>query len=490
MKKFITTITLLACIVFAYGQKMEVSSGAYLTINQGAFITITSSLVNNGSIVIKSNASGTGSLIQSSTDVNATMERYMNGADWGTWKDGWHFLSAPVASQTISPTFTTDPYDFYLWNEPTNEWVNFKNQNGGGGTAPYFDVVNGSNNFELGRGYMAAYDVAGVKSFVGKLNVADVSVSGLGITSSSENKSWHLLGNPYSSALTWDASTAWNLTNIAGVAKIWNEANQSYTDLTSSPATTIPATNGFMVQVSSGTGSLTIPAAKRVHSAQAFYKSAVSGFTLTAISHTAGNAQEAKIIVNPESTVGYDLMFDSEFLAGHAPVFYSLAGELKLSTNSLPLISPETEIPFVFMKNDGAQYSIEAIGIENMPETPYLIDLRHGVSQSLTENPVYTFTSSAGDDPNRFLLKFSAAGIEKASTLNSVNAWVHNNILYVDKQQGVTFVELLDVMGRTLYSRQITGKGLHNMNINQPVGVYLIRITNGGKVHTIKVLIH
>lgn len=30
--------------------------------------------------------------------------------------------------------------------------------------------------------------------------------------------------------------------------------------------------NGFMVKVTSGTGSITIPAAKRVHSAQPWYK--------------------------------------------------------------------------------------------------------------------------------------------------------------------------------------------------------------------------
>jgi hypothetical protein len=472
-------------------ENLIIEAGNALTIGLTSAVTVNGLLTNDAGatgLVIKSDATGTGSLIHNTASVTATMERFMNNADWTNWKDGWHFLGSPVENQAISPAFTTAPYDFYLWNEPTNEWVNFKNQSGGGGTTPFFDVVNGSNNFTLGRGYMAAYDDGGVKSFSGALNVTDVPKTGLGI-SGGNNESWHLLGNPFSSALTWDASAAWGLTNIAGVAKIWNEANQSYSDLTSSPSTVIPATNGFMVQVSTGTASLTIPAAKRVHSSQPFYKSTATGMMLTARSHTAGNAQEARIVINTDATNGFDLMYDSEFLAGHAPEFYSFAGEIKLSTNSLPELSAETEIPFNFVKNEGNQFSIEASGIENISAIPYLVDLKTGTNQNLTENPVYNFTSQDGDAPGRFLLKFSAVGIPEVPGSESLQAWVYGNILYVMNSGASTArVEVYNIHGQLLMARE-TAQGLQSLPVNIPPGTYLVKMTSEGATATRKISI-
>jgi hypothetical protein len=475
-----------------------ISSGT-LQIDPDLSLTVNGSFSNNSTnpgILLKSDASGTGSLIVHGTvsgSGTVTQERFMDNADWSNWKDGWHFLGSPVTNQAISPAFTTDPasgYDFYLWNEPTNEWVNFKNQSGGGGKAPYFDVLNGSTNFELGRGYMAAYDDGGVKSFTGQLNVGDVEVSGL-TYSSGANKSWHLLGNPFSSGLTWDGSAAWDLTNIAGVAKIWNEENQSYTDLSSSPSSEIPATNGFMVQVSTGTGSLTIPAEKKVHTSQDFYKSSSSAFMLTAISQSAGNAQESKIVINPESTSGYDFMFDSEYLTGHAPAFYSLAGGLQLSTNSLPELTADTEIPFVFVKNDGSQFSIEASGIENIQATPYLLDLKTGITQNLTENPIYNFTASNSDDPNRFLLKFTSVGIEDVDNYNkSINIYTYNNNLYLNSDITMdASVEIFNLTGQQVYGEQVLMNGLTQINPNLRTGWYVVKVSTDEGMASDKVFI-
>ncbi|MDD4742914.1 MAG: T9SS type A sorting domain-containing protein, partial [Bacteroidales bacterium] len=474
---------------------LTIQSGSVLVIPIANSMTVSGILTNsagNAGLVIKSDASGTGSLIHSTAGVNATMERFMNNADWGNWQDGWHFLSSPVLDQAISPAFTTDPaigYDFFLWNEPSNEWINYKNQSGGGGSAPYFDVVNSSNNFAMGRGYMAAYDEADTKAFSGALNVADVSRTGLGI-SSGLNKSWHLLGNPFSSALTWDASGAWSLTNISGVAKIWNEVNQSYSDLTSSPSTVIPATNGFMVQVSSGTGSLTLPSAKRAHDAQAFYKSTVSDLMLTAKSHEAGNAQESRIIVNPEATTDFDLMLDGEFLSGYGPLFYSVAGDLKLSTNSLPQISAETEIPFNFIKNEGTQFSITASGFEGLSATPYLIDLKTGSSQNLIDQPVYNFTAAEGDVPNRFLLKFGAVGIGDNIATEQTSIYSHGQIVYISSTKSANaLISIYNITGQQVYTNTMVIDGQKQITLNTPTGWYIVKVRTQQGVATQKVFI-
>ncbi len=456
---------------------LSIESDASLTIDPAKAITINGTLTNNAGttgLVVKSDATGTGSIIHSTTDVDGTFERYMNNADWANWKDGWHFLSSPVASQAISPAFTSDPYDFFCWYEPDNLWVNFKNTT----EAPTWNTVNGSTNFYTGRGYMAAYDEAATKAFSGIFNVENVSMTGL--TKSSENHGWYFLGNPFGSALTWDASGAWSLSNIAGVAKIWNEANQSYSDLTSSPSSIIPATNGFMVQVSSGTGSLVIPASKRIHSSTAFYKSSTEGLTLKAISISEGNAQESRIIVNPLSTETFDVMFDSKFLKGHAPEFFSFSEDLKLSTNSLPDITSSSEIILGFVKNNGNDFRIEAVGFESFPGEVYLHDLKTGVITDLLQQPVYAFNSNEGDNAARFKLKFD----KQPNHDQEVKAYFSQNQLNLVNTDGEVLVEIFVLTGQKLLQTTTTAK---SVVFNQPAGIYLVRIITSEQTVSFKI---
>jgi len=473
---------------------LTIESGAVVTIADGKALTVTGTLTNNGTLTIASTASGTGSLINSTPGVSATMQRYMNNADWNSLKDGWHFLSAPVASQAINPNFIVAPvetglYDFYCWDEPSNLWVNYKNMSGGSGTAPFFDIVNGLD-FTVGKGYMAAYDAEGTKSFTGTLNVADVSVTGLTITGSTQiNRGGHLLGNPYASPLTWDDT--WTKTNIAGVAKIWNEANQSYTDLTSSPSSVIPATNGFMVQVSTGTGSLTIPASKRVHSAQGFYKSAVPCVKLVARNTSYGNAQESNIFFHPEATAGFDLMYDGEFLAGYAPLFYSVAGDVNLSTNALPEAGGTVQIPFNFIKNEGTAFTIEAKTISGIYGAVLLNDLKTGTAQDLTQNPVYTFTSASGDNASRFLVTLSHVGIGEAVAENSITIYSSGSTIYVwdktGKRQGEVFV--YNLMGQQIAYARLNGNSKFELRLNAPTGYYLVKVITPEILQTKKIFI-
>lgn len=471
----------------AISKDLTVQSGATLQINPSKALTVNATLTNNSGtsgLVIKSDATGTGSLIHSTSNVNGTVERYLNNADWTNWMDGWHFLSSPVTSQAISPAFTTDPYDFYSWYEPENIWVNFKNST----TPPTWNTVNGSTNFVLGKGYMTAYDAEGTKQFSGSLNVADVSVSNLTITGTSAiNRSWHLLGNPFASALTWDASSPWNLSNIAGVAKIWNEASQSYSDLTSVPSSVIPATNGFMVQVASGTGSLTLPVSKRVHSSQSFYKSANTGVKLIARNLDSGNAQESNIFIHPQATEGFDLMYDGEFLSGYAPQFYSVAGTDKLSTNSLPEVPMETGIPFAFIPNEGTNFSIEAKGLETFDVTTWLLDKKTNMDLNLTLNPVYNFTSTSTDIPDRFLLHFSTTvGLNQAGASEQSKVWYFDHKLIVSSQADRSQLEVSDLQGRIILKKDLNGKGIHSLSFNYPLGLYIARLTGNSQVKSSK----
>jgi len=475
-------------ITDAATNNLTIQSGAVLQVNPAKAVTISGTLTNGGgttSLVVKSDASGTGSIIHSTSEVDATFERYMNNADWTNWKDGWHFLSSPMAAQPIAPAFTSDPYDFYCWYEPTNQWVNYKNST----TAPTWNTANGSTDFVVGKGYLVEYDEEGVKSFTGKLNVSDVSVQGLTITAGGANNSWHLLGNPFGSALNWDASADWNLTNIGGVAKIWNEVNQSYSDLASSPSSTIPATNGFMVYISSGTGSLVMPAAKRIHSAVPFYKSTQPALTMKVTSLADGSAQESRIIINPSSTNDFDLMYDGVFLPGYAPEFCAFTNQLKLSTNSIPGNPLPAEIPYRFVKTGGSDYRLEATGAETIDAGLYLHDLKTATVTDLKHQSVYLFSSSADDSPGRFLLAFRSLGTDESAMKDPFTVYPAGDIVYITNNGKLVSgnVMVYNMIGQEIVHQKLTEERLNKITLNGPTGYYLVRIITGGNTLTTKI---
>jgi len=481
-------------------KSLFIGTSAVLSIEAGKTLTVNETLTNNAGttgLVIKSDATGTGSLKHNTANVSATFERYLKNADWSDWRDGWHLISSPVAAQAISPNFTVDPssdYDFYTWHEPSNLWGNYKNTT----EPPTWSTVNTINNglsnnssdFLTGKGYLVAYKTTSVKSYSGILNVSDITIQDLTITGTTNaNRSWHLMGNPFSCALTWDAGADWMFTNIAGVAKIWNEVLQSYSDLTSTPATFIPASNGFMVQVSSATGSLTLPATKRDHSAQAFYKNTDSypRITLVAAPLDKSSGQQSTIIILSEATENFDLMYDSEFLPGYAPKFYSISGDYKFSTNALPLIDQETIIPFGFVKNDAFKFSIELVEtIEG--QTLYLSDSKTNTVHKFNNDPVYIFNAEEGDDPKRFLLHFATMAINEPPISETIMAYVSGGYLYVMIPKGKVQLEVFSILGSLLQSSTVSCEGLYSQPFNQPSGVYLVRLQGEHTAKTIKVI--
>jgi len=428
---------------------LAIETGGLLNIAYNGNLTVTNGCSNKAGtagLVLKSTSSGTGSFINSTEDVKATVERYIAGADWATWDAGWRQLSSPIASQAIYPefvsTFSLINEDFYKWDEPTNEWINIKTSNG---------TVNYSfeGSFVAGRGYLVSYDETDTKQFIGTLNYSNVEVTGLTLTGTTGvNRSWHLLGNPYASALTWDATSAWNKTNIAGVAKIWNSTGKSYTSINADGI--IPSGNGFMVQVSTSTGSLTIPASKRTTPNPNWYKSSdYPVIILYAKNNDNPSFQESQVRFNPAATNGFDFEYDSDFLSGYAPLFYSVMGAENLSVNSLPGFTDETVIPFDFIKNEGTNFSIEATGIETLEPsaTVFLKDNKLGIDHNLSENPVYSFTSSNGDEPARFELHFSSVGINEIQPQTVARVWLEHNTLNISNVEPGTNFEIVDLQG-------------------------------------------
>ncbi|MBI9039655.1 MAG: T9SS type A sorting domain-containing protein [Bacteroidales bacterium] len=444
-----------------------IESGAALTINPSNSLTVAGNLTNNAGtsgLMIKSDATGTGSLIVEGTSTGEiNVERYI--VAFSDDIHGWHFLASPVATFNIEGSAFEPGIndDIYGWEESTGLWKNYKAGN--------------PTQIVPGTGYFTAWQSTLVRSFSGTLNNSDISKSNLSYTVENINAGWHLLGNPFPCALKWNA-TSWDLSNVNGTAKIWNESAASYSDISQNDI--IPATQGFMVYVSSGTNSLTIPKADRAHNSQAWYKNdEINKIKLTAFDSEGVSSQESIIKFNNMATEGFDNEFDSYFLAGYAPQFYSVINDNKaVSTNTLPEISEQLSISLSFIKNSYSDFYIKAEGIDNIfpLTTVSLVDLKTNITQNLSENPVYAFESYEGDEPNRFLLQFGILGLEEHTIENNLHFYNYNNKLYIfDKKIKIGTVQIFDMLGKPMMEKEYSGQA-NIINLDLPSAYYIVRI--------------
>jgi len=458
-----------------------------LTINTNETLTIgaTKALTVAGNLLIKSDATGTGSLIDNGTltSANTTVERYVAGG-WSTWNTGWHQISSPVSGQAITAFETTgagNDYDFYGWDELTNVWFNYKD--------PGFSTWNSGTNFNIGQGYLISYEQTQAgKAFTGTLNTSDVTKTNLSNTGGFYYTGWHLLGNPFPSAITWNDGN-WSLSNVAGTAKIWHEANKSYSDIAANGI--IPMAQGFMVQVNNSTNSITIPALSKTHNSAPWYKNTNGERIFLIASESEGNsAQESQILVNSSATEDFDFDFDSRFLSGYAPQFYSIAGAEMLSTNVLPSLPAGVAIPFGFVKNAASSFKIELK--ENIEGTiVYLTDKKTDVVTNLTQSPVYLFDAAEGDDANRFLLSFGSLGTDDINSSSGVRVYTSGGNINISLQQNSNaVVKVYSLTGQVVLQGSTGGKSLTTINANGlNDGIYIVSIVSGEQTISRKIVL-
>jgi len=464
-------------------------------------------LKDGANLTIESTQNGTGSLIHNSTEVQvqATVQQYIP-ASTGNWDknqiqpDNWYWIAPPASGQEIDNflgTLGESDFDLYRWDEASDTWLNFKHVGGG------FNHT----SFQQGVGYLFAAPVTATFSYQGGLFAGDqewkdLSRAGEG----SENlpppyedytyqPGWHLLGNPYTSGILVNG---WDIEGLVETPKLWRHG--SYVDLIPGEdiyeeTGFIPSMTAFFMQVldgHDGDNSLMIPASARAHEAQGNGEKTTTStlIRLVAKAQESTMRQESIIRLEPEAKEGFDPRFDSHFMPGNAPEFFSLTPTNLLSTQSINHIDHNLVIPFGFRKNnEGNNFEIT---LETTIEeaTLYLIDLQLDIEHKLNLDSPYEFTAFPGDDPNRFELRFGSideTGIEEAQ-MQKPRAWVYNNVLYVESHEESARVTLFDISGRTLRTF-FAGTGQQAYPLNLPTGLYMVRISGSYAVETIKIVV-
>ena len=416
----------------------------------------------------------------------ATMQRTIPA--YTTSADGWHLLSSPVNNMAIAGSdfepgaSSPNLDDFYAFSESNYEWLNYK--------------VGANNiiNFVNGTGYLVSYETTATKDFTGTLNAADVPFTNLSKTAGQGN-GWHLLGNPFQSALQW-TDTDWARTNIAPGAKIMNSGG-TYTDITVGGTDIIPANQGFFVQATAdANNSITIPISQRVHDATLFYKSSILNQLALKVSDGEFYV-ETWIQMMEGATADFDDQYDVNFLGGmyQAPYLYSIiSGEGHLSTNRIAPVTQHTTVPLAFKAFLNREYTITASTAGSFGDEIEVIleDTQENIQIDLKDTIAYTFMATADELIERFVVHFfNVTGISETNHLKSVQIYSYGNRIYLHSElNAYGDVTIYNLLGQNVYHTPVELNGLQSFNLNLNTGWYVVQVVTKQGVKSKKVFIN
>ncbi|MBR0176752.1 MAG: T9SS type A sorting domain-containing protein [Bacteroidales bacterium] len=386
--------------------------------------------------------------------------------------DNDHFyLVAPPTDEAMNPSdiwlFLDDPYDLYRFDQSSEkEWRNYKQ-------TPF--------NLEPATGYLYAqgYQYETTVNFEGELNPSENDYTILLRKDENANLSgWNLVGNPF----------ACNAVIGRPFYRIQETANGS--ELVPASGNIAPL-EGVFVQASTDGERLSF---SRYGATSQNAAQPTVGINVMQSVTTRGNESTAlvdKALVRFGEGQGLEKF---QLNPKHTKLYVPLEGRDYAVACSQ---ASQGEMPLNFKAEKDGTYTL-SFDVENV-EMDYLhlidnmtgedVDLlaSAGTSPSLrgSGGATYTFTAKTTDYASRFRLVFgsdaaSGDACEPSFAFFNGSEWVVSN-------QGRATLQVVDVMGRVLSSEQIDGNA--EVSINQPAGVYMLRLVSGDSVKVQKVVV-
>lgn len=481
--------------------KLRIYPGAKLKINPGMGLTCSDSTIINEprGIRILSNAGATGSFIDNgnfyySASASAEANCYLSGSRW-------HYVSSPVQN-AVSQVFFNDYVRFY--DEPAGNW------------GPYIIPVDVS--LPVMKGFEAwVTGAGGVKRFTGPLNSGNKSITVTRSAPGADNGyGWNLVGNPYPSAQefgsevsevagwTWPSGVSRTLyfLNYSGGVPQYAVYSWTLGSGTNGATSKIPPMQGYFVWVNEATSSgiISITNETRVHSNQAFWKSGQEMTRENLLNiHAKGNghSDEAIICFDEKATAAFSGDEDAFKLTNGSPIpnIYAYTSDsLDVSIDMLWFTGDHTIVPLGFSAGVSGTYELEAGNLESFNGNGSILleDLLDHSWHDFISSPVYVFTHDISNDPHRFRLHFMDPFVTVGDkTSDPLRIYSNGEFVYVkntgDFHRGN--VEIIDMLGRTVFSGQLEYAPVTRFNPGVNRGYYVVRVVSEGDISTQKVYI-
>lgn len=445
----------------------------------------------------------------------------------------WHFMSTPLADAPIGATYEGETgngkpvdiktlagsyfpnglitednpavggnvkWDFYTYFEPEYHWINLKRSGAnhwhtdGGAQINYLSGQNelgakqNETIFVPGKGYMMAISQDSYLSNTGTLNNGDVEImlTNQEPLTDTYNKGWNLVGNPY----------------------------QAYLDLNMVGAGTYyiyDAESGVYVPYTFAGSDNPVAPSRYIHPHQGFFMYSANDNTNFTFSTTMATAnKEAGSYFRGDDQVNYPLVnlfaknqagnrdlaiieFNRPEIGGATKVSFmtnanfSIAAHLGNESYGL-LFTPEgtEKVPVHFTTEEDGTYTLTWSTYNGEFTSLLLVDNKTGVITDMLRADKYTFDASADDYSSRFYITYTVTDVDE-------NVDGESNFAYFDGTDwvinGQGTLDVVDVLGRTLFSQRLTNDQ-NRVNLNGVAkGVYLLRVSNGKNTMVQKIVV-
>jgi hypothetical protein len=405
-----------------------------LQINAGTFNT-------NQKVTILSDASGTGSIAASTGTIsgNLTVQRYSNRTN-----AGWVNVCSPVQNGTlqdwddnlITSGFPGSDYPSYNFNNITwyNETVS------GNKNAGYTGATNITNTVKPKFGYFI-YMNAGAMNldvtgpiFQGNQTLPVTFTN----TGNASGDGWCLVGNPYASAIDWNAS-GWTKTNMANAIYVWSPAVNQYATYINGVAANggsniIPSSQSFFVQATALNPILTASESVKTMTQGTYRSTELDGGLLSIGMSGPGGTDEVSLAWKRDATAQYDVEHDALKLRSPSPDVPTLAivddnGE-ELSINCLERINSGVKITLHAIVSANGIYTMRFGGLSQFA---------NGSCVSLTERSSgRTFILREDEELELMMITGEESNIYDLSVSSPVIATIKDATCYGDTDGSVT----------------------------------------------------
>jgi hypothetical protein len=498
---------------------INIQSGAWVNVPAGTGLIVSNTLNIDGAFTIKSDATGTGSLIDNGIITGSgtiKVERYLGG-------NIFHYISSPISNApntlfTVAPWGAANP-NFYLYNNAlpvTSDWLE-----GWDNTTPK------TGNLSVAKGYSYYIGSDQTVIFQGPLNTGtyNINVTNAGKTFPSDP--WNLIGNPYPSGINANSFIAANSGKISGTLYFWDDdgtlgADYSSADYASwngaggiggglhTPNSIIGVGQAFFVSTSAGSTTVTFNNSMRAVDNSIFFKKKKSSnlldsnyiqrLYLNVVSPQNIN-NETLIAFKEDATDGYDNLYDGLKLKGNKNLaFYSLLKRKPYAIQTFPLLKNQgSETKTVPLGIDAAfdgNYTINLKKIENIGDNiqVYLEDQKFNKLINLKETPSYQVFLNKGTEVNRFRILFSATSMTPTDLQkdNSVVIYSNTSKIYVQIKTNDEIsgnVEVYNLIGMKILDCSFNNQYLITLPTDNNQGIFIVKVTYNGKVTTGKVFV-
>ena len=434
---------------------LELGTNDMMTITEGSSLTVDGTLTNTNpdNLILEDGAL----LINSSTDVKATVKKDITAFTSGT-KDGWNLIASPF-TENITPNnengLTLGKFDLYRFNQsaqPNNqgnalEWENWKKQ-----PSDHYQF-----SLENGKGYLYSNSNNQSLVFQGTLT-ADATPTALDYDVNANLKGFNLIGNPYPC----------NAYTTQPFYVLQYNSNEDRTKFVLGSGA-IPPCAAIMVQAQ-GAGETV-----------AFSKTALRDKPNITVSVAKADMRGNAII--DKARIGFEPSYrlaKFDFSESNSRLYIPQNGQ----EFAVAYANEETEMPLNFKATQKGTYTLSFETEDLELNYLHLIDNLTGNDVDLLATPTYNFEANTSDYTTRFRLLFAPV-CEDTNNDNAAFAFISNGNIIVNNA-GEASLQIVDMMGRVIVEEDATNR----ISISETApGVYVLRLIDGEKVKTQKIVI-